>query len=273
MKNERGVILKILYFTSTGNSLYVAQQIGGELLSIPQLEKSKTYEIKDEVVGIIIPCYMGGVPGLVESYLKKAKIQADYVFTILTYGKMAMSGLHQLEKILNTIDVTPNYSNEILMVDNYLPGFKIEDQVKLLPKKNIEGQLEKIIKDIKDRKQKLIKKNVVSNTISTLLSSIAHTNKATTSMKTRDKGFTVTDKCISCGICKEVCPVGNIEMNGKPEFKHNCEFCLGCINNCPKQAIQLASQKSEVRFRNSHIKVTEIMAANSQKVEGVNHEV
>jgi len=265
--------LKILYFTSTGNSLYVAEQIGGELLSIPQLEKSQTYEIKDEVVGIIIPCYMGGVPGLVESYLKKAKIQADYVFTILTYGKMAMSGARQLEKILKTINVIPNYSNEVLMVDNYLPGFKIENQMELLPKKNIEGQLEKIIKDIKDRKQKLIKKGTGSNNISAILSYIAHTNKGSTIMKTRDKGFTVTDKCISCGICKEVCPVGNIEMNGKPEFKHNCEFCLGCINNCPQQAIQLTSQKSETRFRNPNIKVTEIMAANSQKVEGETHEV
>jgi len=265
--------MKILYFTSTGNSLYVAEQIGGELLSIPQLEKSQIYEIKDEVIGIIIPCYMGGVPGLVESYLKKAKLKADYVFTILTYGKMAMSGVRQLEKILKTVDVTPNYSNEILMVDNYLPGFKIENQVELLPKKNIEGQLETIIKDIKARKQKLIKKGTGSNTISAILSSIAHANKGITKMKSRDKGFTVTDKCISCGVCKEVCPVANIEMKGKPEFKHQCEFCLGCINNCPKQAIQLKSQKSEMRFRNPHIKVTEIIAANNQKGEGVKHEL
>ncbi|HEY5560934.1 MAG TPA: EFR1 family ferrodoxin [Clostridiaceae bacterium] len=100
--------MKILYFTSTGNSLYVAKEIGGELLSIPQLEKSKTYEIKDEVIGIIIPIYMGGVPGLVEDYLKKIKLEAGYVFTILTYGKMAMAGVYQLEKILETIQVTPN---------------------------------------------------------------------------------------------------------------------------------------------------------------------
>ena len=29
--------MKICYFTATGNCLYVAKQIGGELLSIPQL--------------------------------------------------------------------------------------------------------------------------------------------------------------------------------------------------------------------------------------------
>lgn len=45
----------ILYFTGTGNCLYVARQIGGndaELLSIPQLMKQKKFEIEaDEISG------------------------------------------------------------------------------------------------------------------------------------------------------------------------------------------------------------------------------
>jgi len=136
--------------------------------------------------------------------------------------------------------------------------------VKLLPKKNIQGQLEIIIKDINNRKQKLIKKSIVSIALSAMVSSYTHSSKTKLKMKSKDQGFTVTDQCTSCGICKEVCPAGNIEIKGKPEFQHQCEFCLGCINNCPAQAIQLNSQKSEIRFRNPNIKVTEIMAANSQ---------
>ncbi|MBC8060053.1 MAG: 4Fe-4S ferredoxin [Clostridiaceae bacterium] len=265
--------MKILYFTSTGNSLYVAKEIGGELLSIPQLEKSQTYEIKDEVIGIVFPCYMVGVPRPVEEYLKKAKIQADYVFTIMTYGKLAMSGTKQMEKLLKSINVTPNYSNEIIMVDNYLPGFKIEDQLNLVPQKNIEGQLEIIVKDIKTRKQNLLKKGIGSNTMSAMLSSFSHSSRGIRMLNGSDKGFTVTDQCTSCGICKEVCPAANIEIKGKPEFKHKCENCLGCINNCPTQAIQLKSQKSEKRFRNPNIKVSEIMVANSQKAAGANNEL
>ena len=57
--------MKILYFTSTGNSLYVARCIGGEQLSIPQLIKSGTYAIEDDAVGIVCPTYFGRVPKIV----------------------------------------------------------------------------------------------------------------------------------------------------------------------------------------------------------------
>lgn len=38
--------MKTLYFSSTGNCLYVAKCLGGECLSIPKLIKQGTYEIK-----------------------------------------------------------------------------------------------------------------------------------------------------------------------------------------------------------------------------------
>ena len=37
--------MKTLYFTATGNSLYIAKSIGGELLSIPKMIKEGRYEI------------------------------------------------------------------------------------------------------------------------------------------------------------------------------------------------------------------------------------
>ena len=49
--------MKILYFTSTGNNYYISQQLGGELLSIPQLIKKGEYDIKDESVGIVFPVF------------------------------------------------------------------------------------------------------------------------------------------------------------------------------------------------------------------------
>lgn len=54
--------MKIFYFTGTGNSLYVAQQLGGELLSIPQVMKDDRIEIQDEAVGIVCPIYAGDMP-------------------------------------------------------------------------------------------------------------------------------------------------------------------------------------------------------------------
>ncbi len=52
-----------------------------------------------------------------------------------------------------------------------------------------------------------------------------------------DRGFVVSDKCISCGTCTRVCPCKNIVMeNGRPTFRHQCNFCMACVAYCPKGA-------------------------------------
>lgn len=46
-------VMKIFYFTGTGNSLYVAKRFGGELYSIPKVLKSNELRYEDEKIGII----------------------------------------------------------------------------------------------------------------------------------------------------------------------------------------------------------------------------
>ena len=78
--------MKTLYFSATGNNLYIAKKLGGELLSIPQLIKNNEYEIEDDVVGIVFPVFYANSPNIVREFLKKANIKADYIFTIASYG-------------------------------------------------------------------------------------------------------------------------------------------------------------------------------------------
>ncbi|MBP3410009.1 MAG: FAD-binding protein [Clostridia bacterium] len=45
-------------------------------------------------------------------------------------------------------------------------------------------------------------------------------------------------KCTGCGLCKENCPFGAIDMvNGKPELNAACKVCGICVKNCPEKAI------------------------------------
>ena len=122
--------MKILYFTSTGNCLYVAKRIGGELLSIPQLQKDGVYDIQDDAVGIVVPIYSFDVPRNVRRYLDKVNIKAEYVFAVMTYGNLSMAALRRLKKLLESRNVPLHYSAEIKMVDNYLPIFEAAEQVK-----------------------------------------------------------------------------------------------------------------------------------------------
>ena len=53
------------------------------------------------------------------------------------------------------------------------------------------------------------------------------------------KKFYVTEDCISCGKCVNVCPLSNVRLkNGKPVWGNHCTHCMACICRCPKEAIE-----------------------------------
>ena len=45
--------MTVLYFSSTGNSLYLAKRIGGEVRSIPTCESESVYSFKDDKIGFV----------------------------------------------------------------------------------------------------------------------------------------------------------------------------------------------------------------------------
>ena len=62
-----------------------------------------------------------------------------------------------------------------------------------------------------------------------------------------DKRFHITqEKCVKCGICANVCPVGDIKGGkGKtPEWLHHkdCLTCFCCYHHCPHHAIEFGHQ-------------------------------
>ncbi|MDR1230354.1 MAG: EFR1 family ferrodoxin [Spirochaetaceae bacterium] len=252
--------MKILYFTSTGNCLYIAKRLGGELLSIPQLQKDGVFEITDDVVGIICPIYGFNMPHLVRRYLENAIIKAEYIFTVMTFGNRSVAALAQMKKLLGKRGVALHYSNEIKMVDNYLPGFDITDQLRIHTDENIELKINDVVNDIKERKHFLKNHTRFQKFVSNVFSSLM-TKRVMNGMV---KNFIVNDLCNGCGTCRKVCPMGNIAGTEKPEYQNNCEFCLACIHLCPKNAIHLKNEKSEKRFLNQHIKLSEITDANKQ---------
>ena len=80
--------------------------------------------------------------------------------------------------------------------------------------------------------------------------------------------FTVTDACIGCGICTEVCPRGNYELTSTGvKTEGDCDFCFACIQNCPQKAIQFKDRKEvnpNTRYRNEHVSLWSIKESNRQ---------
>jgi Fe-S-cluster-containing hydrogenase component 2 len=75
------------------------------------------------------------------------------------------------------------------------------------------------------------------------------------------ENFSADEKCDSCAVCEEICPVRNIVMEGAtPRWQNRCEQCLACMQWCPQQAIQFSKRTSEWgRYHHPDVSVTELL--------------
>lgn len=255
--------MKVFYFTATGNSLYVAKRLGGELYSIPKVLKEGKLKFEDEKIGIVFPCYGFAAPSIVREFIKKVTLKSPYIFAVLTYGNKVANGVGWFTEFAKENSINIQYASSLLMVDNYLPVFDMEQQ-KLKPK-NTEENLKSLISDIAENKIFIQNSSFLDSLITGSLEGFM---KAFPGFHSAKK-FSINNICSSCGTCTKVCPRANISIDkgikgSKPVYGNKCEFCLACINLCPQKAIQLKGEKNpKARFRNENITLKEIIASNS----------
>ena len=254
----------VFYFTGTGNSLYVAKRMDEDLRSIPQAIHGEKQVYKAEKIGIVCPVYGHEMPGMVKDFLKKAVFQSEYLFVVLTYGNIHGGAAELAEKELKASGKKADYINTILMVDNFLPGFDMKEQLALEPEKKVEEHIAEMKRDVDARRhwsQPAAEED--RNWHQVYLKRRENIQKE--SGKTI---YQVTENCIGCGICTRVCPAGCIHLE-KQKAVHtaeNCQMCMACIHHCPENAVRLRipEKNPNARYHNEHVRLTEIVRGNNQ---------
>ena len=143
----------IFYFTGTGNCLYVARQLADEnteLLSIPQMINQGRTDFEADEIGLIYPVYGHMPPYMVRQFLKKSRLKAEYTFAVLTFGARKCNAVEILDGITRKAGWRFSYLSTLMMVDNWLPNFDMNEQVKM--DKHIPENLASIKDDISKRK-------------------------------------------------------------------------------------------------------------------------
>ena len=143
------------------------------------------------------------------------------------------------------------------MFSNYVVLYDMSKNVDVITKKSNEN-LVPIIKSIRNRE---------NNRISKLTKIFGFANWwFVKNVSGKDKNYTISSACTGCGICKEVCPVKNIEMTGnKPKFNHKCEQCLACMHYCPQRAINYKNAtQNRGRYNHPDISYKELAECNNR---------
>lgn len=211
---------------------------------------------------MVWPIYAGEPPKIVLDFLKRVTFKANYFYMILTYGKDDTDAPEWIHAKARGFGLNIDYIHTVEMVDNYLPSYDMNEQMTM--KKTTERDILQAVEDVKNRKKEIPEANDAGRDFHKRAAQIFAEKPGLIN----GEQITVTDKCIGCGICAKVCPVGIFQIEDKKakRTRNTCEFCLACAQNCPQKAIttSIFDKNPNARFRNEHVTLQDIIVSNKQ---------
>lgn len=244
----------IFYFSSTGNSLFIAEQIrdalGGEIRYIPKFKGD--LNLYDRII-IVSPTHSFGLPTLVYDFITTMK-SSKPLYIVLNHGGMRANAPYFAymlckEKGLNIRSVQDIMMPEIYTLTFSQPKFLINMVLRKAPKK-----LKPVIAAIREDKEIIIPKPEKDKWTPKHLE-----NRKVWHMLAKD--FRITEDCNNCKKCVRICPTGNIKYeNENILFGDKCVACLSCYHRCPEKAIVYKEKRKKDRYINPLIREENIGA-------------
>ena len=286
----------IFYFSGTGNTKWAASKLAAatreDLISIAPYMRAddsshnlaEPFILKEnERLGFVFPVHGWRVPKLVREFISKMKIlressdatvenkaKADdslknrpFAYCVCTAGDSIGLTIENLNKVisqnpslqvLGITEVSSSYS--LIMPESYigLPFMDVDPKEREIRKKeNAAQELAVVCEEIFDRKEGISR--LVKGPIPWFFTKVV--GGFFENVLITDKRFHVEkDRCVKCGICANVCPVGDIKGgHGEyPVWLHHkdCLTCFTCYHHCPHHAIEFGNQtqkKGQYYFR------------------------
>ena len=233
---------------------------------------------ENERLGFVFPVHGWRVPKLVREFICKMKIQREpilretsdataeykakaddclknrpFAYCVCTAGDSIGLTIENLNEVisqnpslqaLGITEVSSSYS--LIMPESYigLPFMDVDPKEREIRKKeNAAQELAVVCEEIFDRKEGV--NRLVKGPIPWFFTKVV--GGFFEKVLITDKRFHVEkDRCVKCGICANVCPVGDIKGgHGEyPVWLHHkdCLTCFTCYHHCPHHAIEFGNQ-------------------------------
>ena len=236
----------VFYFSGTGNSQLAAKQIavelGDTLVSINECLKKgekKTFHSERPLV-FAAPVYAWRAPRVVEQWIRKTSFQGNQnaYFVLTRGGETEGNAAAYAAKLCAETGLIYRGLASVQMPENYIALSVVPSE------RECEDMITRARPVFSELAQRIGREEPFPNTPVSIGGRFLSGpfNPLYYRFYIRDKGFTVSSACVSCGRCARRCPLNNIVMaDGKPVWKGNCTHCMACICGCPTEAIEYKS--------------------------------
>ena len=230
----------IFYFSGTGNSQWVAEEIAAALndktVFIPFAKKE--YRLNDgEKIGFVFPTYAWSAPDCVWDFIGSVRltnVQNNYVYFVSTCHSACGAIDAAMKKALEQKGFLCRAGFSVRMPNNYLSAPFVRTDNDKKRAKLLENAREKIpeIVDAVNKNADVfdLTRGFAANFLSRFHDRFMKNMTVS--------AFYATDDCTRCWTCETACPMENITLKDKPVWGDNCQKCMACLNRCPQGAIQ-----------------------------------
>lgn len=237
----------ILFFSGTGNTRHVARSLSNllddKIYFIPDTPAKSITEENERLI-FCFPVYSWGVPPIVLDYINS--LEEDFishirrmnvsVIMVCTCGDEVAETPEMFSKAWEKRGVAVRGLWNVIMPNDYvlLPGFNVDDA------ETEQRKLDSSEVRIREIARKILaeewERDVIRGTMPRLKSRLVYPLFKRWGINPRH--WTVSQECVSCGRCAEVCPVRNITLvQGRPKWGTDCVSCTACFHHCPTHAI------------------------------------
>ena len=246
----------IYWFSATGNSRYAAQAIRaatGDMCVdlLPLLREGGAARVESEKPLVFVcPTNSWGMPRIVEDWISKAKFSGNRAaYFVLTCGAQIGAAPAQIQKLCARCGLEYRGTAAVPMPDNYLMLFPSPTQEK------IHESLQKAVPLLERTAAVIARGETLPEEKAGLMGRLCSgpVRSMFYSFYVKDKNFSVSSACVSCGLCARVCPLKNIVLrDGRPTWNGACTHCTACLNLCPAGAIEYGKKTvGKPRYRNN----------------------
>ncbi|BBD08555.1 EFR1 family ferrodoxin [Desulfovibrio ferrophilus] len=232
-------LLKLVYFSPTGTTKRVVHGIAAGIrpctieevdITTPRAREMPLLSSGEELLIVAVPVYMGRVPGLLSEWLNSIQAHDTPTVCVVVYGNRVYdNALLELKDIVTRRGCVPiagaAYVGEHSFSNSETPS-------KGRPDKEDLGHAERFGRKIREKLQSISSLSQVSDVV------VPGTRPYGGITKLWDVDFiAVSDLCVRCGVCAEVCPVGAVDAHESARIDHEkCITCCACIKKCPQGA-------------------------------------